>query len=121
MQSGDGALAFFRRAHGDEAEAAGASGFAIHDQVGVRDGSLLGKEGGQVLLGGLEGEISYVQFHTFFRVTISRRQVKSARQARMNGTFGSGRERKTIPQTLLLASEGSGKIDKRTLAGLSGM
>ena len=64
MQGVDGLLAFFGAAHGDETEAAGAVGFAIHDQVGFGDRAVLGKEGVEVLFGGLEGKISYVQFHT---------------------------------------------------------
>ena len=64
MQRLDGLLALFGIAHGDEAEAAGAVGFAIHDQVGFGDGAVLGEQGVERLFSGLEGKISYVQFHT---------------------------------------------------------
>jgi hypothetical protein len=66
MQGVDGLLAFFGAAHGDETEAAGAVGFTIHDQVGFSDGAVLSEKLVQVLFGGLEGKISYVQFHTIF-------------------------------------------------------
>ena len=64
MKGVDGALAFFGAAHGDKTEAAGAAGFPIHDQVGFSDGAVLSEKLVQVLFGGLEGKISYVQFHT---------------------------------------------------------
>jgi hypothetical protein len=60
----DGALAFFGAAHGDKTETAGAAGFPIHDQVGFSDSAILSEKLVQVLVGGLEGKISYVQFHT---------------------------------------------------------
>ena len=60
MERVDGLLAFIGAAHGDEAEAAGAVGFAVHDQGGVRHFAVLGKKLVQVLFGGLEGKISYV-------------------------------------------------------------
>ncbi len=63
VQSVDGALAFFAAAHGNKAEATGAVRLAVHDQAGVGDGAVLGEEFAKVLLGGLEGKISHVQFH----------------------------------------------------------
>ena len=60
VKSVDGALAFFGAAHGDKSETAGAVRFAIHDQVGFSDSTVLGKKLAEVLFGGLEGKISYV-------------------------------------------------------------
>lgn len=60
MKGADGALAFFGAAHRHKTEAAGAVRFAIHDQVGFSDSTMLGKKLVQVLFGGLEGKISYV-------------------------------------------------------------
>jgi hypothetical protein len=56
----NGALAFFGAAHGDESETAGTVRFAIHDEVGFSDSTMLGKKLVEVLFGGLEGKISYV-------------------------------------------------------------
>jgi hypothetical protein len=66
MEGVDGALAFFAGAHGDKAEAARALGLTIEDQGGVGDGAVLGEKIAQVLFSGLEGKISYVQFHVFY-------------------------------------------------------
>jgi len=66
MEGVDGALAFFARAHGDEAEAAGALRIAIHHENGISDGAVLREKLAQVLFSGLEGKISYVQFHIFY-------------------------------------------------------
>jgi hypothetical protein len=60
----DGALAFFCAAHGDETKAAGALGFTVEDQMGLGNGAVIGEEVAQGGLGGLEGKISYVEFHT---------------------------------------------------------
>jgi hypothetical protein len=60
MEGVDGLLAFIGAAHGDESEAAGAVGFAIHDEVGLRDRAVFGEQGIKVLFRGLEGKISYV-------------------------------------------------------------
>jgi hypothetical protein len=98
VQGFDGLLAFFSGAHGDETEAAGAVGFTIHDEVGFGDRAVFGKKGVQVLFGGLEGKISYVQFHTIFcflfvlvEVATSRRLLKSV-QGRIGYTVGSEQE-----------------------------
>jgi hypothetical protein len=64
MEFLDGALAFLGAAHGHETEAARAVCFTIHDEVGFFDSSALREKLVEVLFGGLEGKISYVQFHT---------------------------------------------------------
>ncbi len=66
VQRVDGSLAFLRVAHGDETEAAGALGLAIHDEMGFHDFAVLVEECGEVLFSGLEGKVSYVQFHTIY-------------------------------------------------------
>jgi len=66
MQGIDGALAFVVAAHGDEAKAARAIGFTVHDQAAIGDGAMLSEKLVEVLLGGLEGKISHVQFHILF-------------------------------------------------------
>jgi hypothetical protein len=85
MEGFDGLLAFVGAAHGDESEAAGAVGFTIHDEVRLGDGAVFGEKGVEVLFGGLEGKISYVQFHlmlfSVFEVATSRRLLKSVRDA----------------------------------------
>ena len=80
MERIDGALAFFGAAHGDEAKTAGTAGFTVHDQVGFGDSAVLSKKLVQVLFVGLEGKISYVQFHVVFlyvEVATSQRLMKS--------------------------------------------
>ena len=85
VQGVNGLLAFFGAAHGDKTEAAGAVGFTIHDEVGFGDRAVFGKKGVEVLFGGLEGKISYVQFHAIlfsvFKVATSRRLLKSVQDA----------------------------------------
>jgi hypothetical protein len=85
MERLDGLLALFRVAHGDETESTGAIGFAIHDQVGFFDGAILSEKLVQVLFGGLEGKISYVQFHIFlyFEVTTSRTTIEEHTNVRI--------------------------------------
>jgi len=85
VQGVNGLLAFFGAAHGDETKAAGAIGFTVHDEAGLGDGAVFGEEGVEVLFSGLEGKISYVQFHwllfSVFEVATSRRLLKSVRDA----------------------------------------
>ena len=64
VQGGNGLLRFLGAAHGDEREAAGAIGHAIHHQVGFGDRAMRGKRVLQAVLGGGVGKISYVQFIT---------------------------------------------------------
>lgn len=59
----DGLLALIGCAHGDECEAARASGHAILDEVDISDSSVRGKVVLQNILRGLEGEIANVEFH----------------------------------------------------------
>ena len=46
--------------HGDEAEAAGAAGFAIVQDGDVSDGAVLREEIAQIIFSGLKREITYV-------------------------------------------------------------
>ena len=59
----DGGIAFGGAAHGDEREAAGAAGGVIGHESDFRDGPVLIEQVFEVVLGGIEGKISYVQFH----------------------------------------------------------
>ena len=56
------ACGFLRLTHGDECEAAGAAGHAIHHQVGFNDRAMGGKRVLEIVFGGVEGKISYKQF-----------------------------------------------------------
>src|SRR6185312_1243564 len=60
----NGLLCFFGRTHGDERKAAGAATHAVHHQVGFNDRAVCGKCVLKIVLGGVEGKISYKQFRT---------------------------------------------------------
>src|SRR5262245_51266464 len=61
VQGFDGLLSLFRRAHGDEPEAAGAARHAVHHQVGLQHRAVGGKRVLEIVLSGFEGKISYKQ------------------------------------------------------------
>ena len=48
--------------HGDESETTGLAGHAIHHQVDFHDGAVGGERVLEVVLGGVEGKVSYKQF-----------------------------------------------------------
>jgi hypothetical protein len=51
--------------HRNESEAAGASRDAIHDERHFTDGAMLFEKILEIVLGSIEGKISYVEFHVF--------------------------------------------------------
>jgi hypothetical protein len=55
-------LRFLLIAHGDEAEAAGFVGSAVHQEVGLQHRAMGGKSVLEVVLGGVEGNVSDKQF-----------------------------------------------------------
>jgi hypothetical protein len=59
----NGGLAFRGAAHGHERETAGAAGGVIGHESDLGDGAVLAEEIFDVVFGGVEGEVSYVQFH----------------------------------------------------------
>ena len=59
----DGGGAFGSAAHGHESESAGAAGRMIGHEGDFGDGPVLVEEVFEVVFGGIEGKISYVQFH----------------------------------------------------------
>ena len=61
MHGLDGLLRFLGGAHGDEPEAAGAAGHAVHHQVGLENGAVGGKRVLEIVFSGFEGKISYKQ------------------------------------------------------------
>jgi hypothetical protein len=63
VQSGNGRIALGRTSHGDEAEAAGLTGHFVGDESHLFDLAMLFEQILQIVLSGLEGKISYVQFH----------------------------------------------------------
>jgi hypothetical protein len=65
MHRVDGGLAFGVAAHGDKREAAGALRFPVHDHVDVSNRAVSTKGVAQIVFSGLEGEISYLEFHGF--------------------------------------------------------
>jgi hypothetical protein len=62
VQTADGRLGGLVRVHGDEGEAAGLAGHAIHHEVDFHDGAVGGKRVLEIILGGVEGKIPYKQF-----------------------------------------------------------
>jgi hypothetical protein len=63
MESGDRGFAFGGAAHRDEPEAAGATAGAIHHNDGISDGAKALEGVLETVFGGVEGKISYVEFH----------------------------------------------------------
>jgi hypothetical protein len=59
----DSGIAFGGAAHGHERETAGAAGGVIGHESDFGDGAVLIEEVFEVVFGGIEGKISYVQFH----------------------------------------------------------
>lgn len=49
--------------HGDEREAAGLARHPVHHEMDFVDGAMLFEQILEIVLGGLKGEITYVQFH----------------------------------------------------------
>ncbi len=85
MECVNGLLAFIARAHGDETEATGALGLAVHHEDGVGHGAVLSEELAEVLFAGLEGKISHVQFHIYlFEVTTSQPSIEVRARAHMS-------------------------------------
>lgn len=78
MKRRDGTLSLFGAAHGDKSKTTRAIAFPIHDQMAFLDGAVLTKKVIEILLGGLERQISYVQFHMIdvIEVATSRRLLK---------------------------------------------
>jgi len=58
----DGQLGLIGRAHGDERETAGAAGHLVHGDVGVGDGTELLEVRTELALGGVERQVSNVEF-----------------------------------------------------------
>lgn len=58
----DGQLGLIGRAHGDERETAGAAGHLVHGDVGVGDGTELLEVRTEFALGGVERQVSNVEF-----------------------------------------------------------
>jgi hypothetical protein len=59
----NGLLRFLRTTHGDKAKSPGSLRHLVHDQHSLSDCPVLGEEFFKRSLGGLEGEISYIEFH----------------------------------------------------------
>ena len=69
-----GQLGLLGGAHGDEREAAGAAGHLVHGDVGVGHGAELAEVGAELVIGGLEGEVSNVEFgvaHVIIRRSVA--------------------------------------------------
>ena len=62
IESFDGGLRLFCRAHGHEAETAGTPGDAVGHEVGFDDGSVRGESILQVIFGGIKREVTYEYF-----------------------------------------------------------
>jgi hypothetical protein len=58
----DGGFSAFGRGHGDETKTARASAHAIGDEVNLGNRAVLLEQILQIILGGVEGKISHVQF-----------------------------------------------------------
>ena len=65
VQGGNGGGGRGRVAHRNESEAAGAAGDAIIDERHFGDGAVLFEKILEIVLGSIEGKISYVEFHVF--------------------------------------------------------
>ena len=63
LECRDGCVAFLGVAHGDKAESAGTAGFTVGDQGDLGRFAVLGEEIAQILVGGVKGQIAYVEFH----------------------------------------------------------
>src|SRR5688572_12171168 len=66
----DGFVRFFVAAHGHETETTRTTCFAVRDQVCFGNGAVSGKGILQIIFGGVEGKISYVQFVIHFSVML---------------------------------------------------
>lgn len=64
MQAVHGGMALRGAAHRHKAEPSGAAGLAIDHDLGIRDGAKRSERILQVVLGGIEGKISYVESHS---------------------------------------------------------
>ena len=62
----DRTLAFFGRAHRHEAKATRTLGDAIQDEMSIRHGTDASEEFFELPFRGLEGQITYIQFHILF-------------------------------------------------------
>jgi hypothetical protein len=62
----DGCVAFLGIAHGDKAESAGTTGFTISDESDLCRLAVLGEEIPEILIGGVKGKITYVEFHVMY-------------------------------------------------------
>jgi hypothetical protein len=73
----NGLLGFIGVGHGDETEATGATGHLVHHQVGLDDGAVCGKRVLEVVFGGVEGKISYIQFIAHVMLILSDKPLLS--------------------------------------------
>jgi hypothetical protein len=62
----DGGFSAFRRGHGDKTKTARTTAHAISDEVNLGNRAMLLEQILQIILGGVEGKISHVQFRIHF-------------------------------------------------------
>jgi hypothetical protein len=62
----DGCVALLGIAHGDKAESAGTTGFTIGDESDFCRLAVLGEEIAEILISGVKGKITYVEFHVMY-------------------------------------------------------
>lgn len=80
VEAANGFVHGILRVHGDEGKTAWAAGFAVHGQMDVGDGAVVGEEGADVVLGGVEGQVAHIHFrvHIFGSFAVDLRGSEKA-------------------------------------------